>query len=47
LLSFGFASHKIQEAKLTWMYVFLEPILIIIQFHIFVRNLISKPTLWK
>jgi glycosyltransferase involved in cell wall biosynthesis len=47
LLSFGFASHKIQEAKLTWLYVFLEPILIIIQFHIFVRNLISKPTLWK
>jgi len=47
LLSFGLASKKIKEANLTWTYIFLEPMLIIIQFYIFIRNIISKPILWK
>lgn len=47
LIIFAINAKKLKDSNLIWFYIFAEPFLILIQFYIFVRNLISKPILWK
>jgi hypothetical protein len=47
LIIFGMTSNKLKDAKLTWFYILLEPLLILLQFYIFTKNKISKPLHWK
>ena len=47
LIIFGMTSNKLKDAKLTWFYILLEPLLILLQFYIFAKNKISKPLHWK
>lgn len=43
----GFASKKLKESQIIYFLPFLEIGLLIIQFSIFITNLISKPNHWK
>lgn len=46
-LSLGFASKKLNEPDLMYYLPILELFLINVQFFIFIKNLISKPSHWK
>lgn len=46
-LSLGYAAKKLKEVDLILMLPFLEIFLLILQFCIFINNLISKPNYWK
>lgn len=43
----GIAANKLKETSLTFWYPFLEINLIIVQFYIFFKNIISKPKYWR
>jgi hypothetical protein len=46
-LSLGYASKKLNETNLMYYLPILELFLISVQFFIFIKNLISKPSHWK
>lgn len=41
------SAKKLDEVDLVWMFPVLELFLVCMQFYLFVRNLFSKPRLWK